>query len=126
MGDTFFNGEYPFIDATTGGRVNGMIAAADRALKTTNPETRVVPGHGPLADRAALTKYRDMLATVRDRVQKLKTAGRTQQEVVAAKPTADLDGTWGKGFMQPDVLYPCLQHALGRPTHAEVASWTDF
>ena len=112
MGDTFFNGEYPFIDATTGGRVNGMIAAVDRALKTTNPDTRVVPGHGPLGDRAALTKYRDMLATVRDRVQKLKTAGRTQQEVVAAKPTADLDGTWGKGFMQPDAFVSIVYNTL--------------
>lgn len=101
MGDLFFNGMYPFIDASTGGRINGMIAAADAALKIADDRTRIVPGHGPLADKAALMKSRDMLATVRDRVQKLKQSGRTRDEVVAANPTADLDPIWGKGFMQP-------------------------
>lgn len=116
LGDTFFNGEYPFIDAGTGGRIDGMIAAAERALKKINPGTRIVPGHGPLADRAALMRYRDMLVTVRDRVRKLKTAGRTEKEVVAAKPTADLDATWGKGFMQPDVFVSIVYNTLeGRP-----------
>ena len=112
LGDTFFNGAYPFIDASTGGRINGMIAAADRALKMSNGATRIVAGHGPLGDRAALVKYRDVLATVRDRVQKLKSAGRTEKEVVAAKPTADLDATWGKGFMQPDVFVTIVYNTL--------------
>src|SRR5262249_46070513 len=85
LGDTFFNGQYPFIDAGTGGNINGMIAAAEKGLTMSNPPTRIVPGHGPLGDRAALTRYRDMLVTVRDRVQKLKTAGRTEKEAVAAK-----------------------------------------
>ena len=71
-----------------------------RRLKRADASTKIIPGHGPLGDRAALTKYRDMLVTVRDRVQKLKAAGRTAAEVVAANPTADLDATWGKGFMQ--------------------------
>ena len=100
LGDVFFNGAYPFIDASTGGNINGTIAAADAAVKRTDASTKIIPGHGPLGDRAALTKYRDMLVTVRDRVQKLKAAGRTAAEVVAANPTADLDATWGKGFMQ--------------------------
>jgi hypothetical protein len=93
----FFNGIYPFIDASTGGRINGMIDGADRALKMSNAQTKIVPGHGPLADRAALTRYRDMMATVRDRVQKLKAAGRTLADVKAAKPTAEFDAAWGKG-----------------------------
>jgi cyclase len=97
MGDVFFNGIYPFIDASTGGRINGMIDGAERALKMTNAQTRIVPGHGPLAERAALTRYRDMMATVRDRVQKLKAAGRTLAEVKAAKPTAEFDAGWAKG-----------------------------
>jgi len=112
MGDLFFNGMYPFIDATTGGNMNGMIAAADRALKLVNATTRIVPGHGPVADRGALTKYRDVLVTVRDRVAKLKKAGRTEQEVVAAKPTADLDPIWGKGFMMPDVFVSIVYNTL--------------
>ncbi len=112
MGDTFFNGEYPFIDAGTGGNINGMIAAADKGLKMSNADTKIVPGHGPLGDRAALTKYRDMLATVRDRVQKLKTAGRGEKEVVAAKPTADLDAAWGKGFTQADAFVSIVYNTL--------------
>jgi cyclase len=101
MGDVFFNGMYPFIDASTGGTIDGMIAGAERALKLVDTRTKIVPGHGPLADRAALTQYRDVLATVRDRVQKLKKDGRTLDEVVRANPTKDFDATWGKGMMQP-------------------------
>ena len=104
LGDTFFNGMYPFIDASTGGNIKGMIAAADRGLRMAGPKARIVPGHGALADREALLKYRDMLVTVRDRVQKLKAAGRTGKEAVAAKPTADLDPAWGTGFVQPDAF----------------------
>ena len=112
LGDIFVNGSYPFIDAGTGGSMTGMLVATERALKMTNPQTRIVPGHGPLADRAALLRYRDMLTSVRDRVQKLKTAGRTAQEVVAAKPTADLDATWGKGFLTPDNFVSTVYQAL--------------
>jgi len=102
LGDTFFNGMYPFIDRETGGSIDGTIRAAEIALRMVNPGTRIVPGHGPVGDRTALRSYRDMLVTVKDRVQKLKTAGRSEQDVVAAKPTADLDATWGKGFIRPD------------------------
>lgn len=112
LGDTFFNGMYPFIDASTRGNINGMIAAADRALKMVNASTRIVPGHGPLADRGALVTYRDVLVTVRDRVAKLKKAGRTEQDVIAAKPTADLDPAWGKGFMMPDVFVGIVYNTL--------------
>ena len=102
MGDVFFNGMYPFIDASTGGSISGTIAGAERMLNMANTTTKIVPGHGPLGDRAALTRYRDVLADVRERVQTLKGAGRSLQDVVAAKPTADHDAVWGRGFMQPD------------------------
>lgn len=101
LGDVFFNGMYPFIDASTGGSIGGMIAGADLALKLPDSATKIVPGHGPVGDRTALTTYRDMLVTVRDRVTKLKSSGRTLEEAVAANPTADLDAMWGKGFMAP-------------------------
>ena len=112
LGDTFFNGMYPFIDAGTGGNINGMIAAADRGLRMAGPRAKIVPGHGALADREALLKYRDMLVTVRDRVQKLKAAGRTAKEAVAAKPTADLDPAWGTGLMQPDAFVSVVYNTL--------------
>jgi glyoxylase-like metal-dependent hydrolase (beta-lactamase superfamily II) len=74
MGDTFFNGFYPVIDASTGGKIDGMIVAADKVLPLADNNTKIVPGHGPLGNNADLTKYRDMLVVARDRVQKLKTA----------------------------------------------------
>jgi cyclase len=112
VGDTFFNGMYPFIDASTGGNIKGMIAAADQALRMAGPRAKIVPGHGALADREALMQYREMLVTVRDRVQKLKAAGRIEKEVVAAKPTADLDPAWGKGFVQPDEFVTIVYNTL--------------
>lgn len=112
IGDVFFNGMYPFIDASTGGSINGMIAGTDRMLKMANATTKIVPGHGPLGDRVALTKYRAVLVDVRDRVRKLKTAGRTLAEVQAAKPTADLDATWGKGFMMPNDFLGIVYNTL--------------
>lgn len=104
MGDTFFNVIYPYIDGGTGGNVSGMIAAADKVLPLANDSTKIVPGQGPLGGKADLVKFRDMLVTVRDRVQKLKSAGKSAQEAVAAKPLADLEDTWGKGFFDGDVL----------------------
>lgn len=112
LGDVFFNGMYPVIDSGTGGSIGGMIAGVDRALKMVDNNTKIVPGHGPLGDKAALTKYRDVLVTVRDRVQKLKSSGRKLEEVVAAKPTADLDATWGKGFMQPNDFVTIVYNTL--------------
>ncbi|HJU41887.1 MAG TPA: MBL fold metallo-hydrolase [Vicinamibacterales bacterium] len=101
LGDVFFNGMYPFIDASTGGSIGGMIEGTNFCIKQADGATKIVPGHGPLGDLKALTTYRDMLVTVRDRVAKLKKSGQTLKEVVSAQPTKDLDATWGKGFMQP-------------------------
>jgi hypothetical protein len=77
MGDTFFNGMYPYIDPGTGGKITGMIAAADKILSLADNDTKIVAGHGPLGNKADLTKSRDMLITSRDRVQKLKSAGKS-------------------------------------------------
>ena len=100
LGDVYFNGGYPFIDTSTGGNIDGQIEGASLALKIADSSTRIVPGHGPIGDSAAVLKYRDMLVTVRDRVKKLKAGGRTLEEVIAAQPTADLDAAW-PAFMRP-------------------------
>jgi len=102
LGDVFFNGMYPFIDASTGGSIGGMITGAEMGAKMADSKTQIVPGHGPLGDIVALNKYRDMLITVRDRIAKLKNSGQTLPQVLAASPTKDLDATWGKGFMAPN------------------------
>jgi cyclase len=101
MGDVFFNGMYPFIDVSTGGTIGGMINGASLGMKQADAKTKIVPGHGPVGDLASLTKYHEVLVTVRDRIAKLKKSGQTLQQVIAAQPTKDLDATWGKGFMQP-------------------------
>jgi glyoxylase-like metal-dependent hydrolase (beta-lactamase superfamily II) len=112
MGDVFFNGIYPFIDSATGGNIAGMIAGADRALTLVDSQTKIVPGHGKLADKTALTAYRDMLVTARDRVQKLKTSGKTLAEVQAAKPIADLDAVWAGGMLKGDDFVALVYNTL--------------
>jgi cyclase len=102
MGDLFFNWMYPYIDPSTGGKITGMIAAAGEILSLADNDTRIVAGHGPLGNKADLTKFRDMLVTSRDRVDKLKSAGKSAQEAVAEKPFADLDAIWGKGIINGD------------------------
>jgi cyclase len=104
MGDTWFNGMYPVIDIGTGGSITGMIAAAERGMALSDAETKIVPGHGPQGERAALTKYRYLLVTVRDRVKAQKSAGKSLEDVIAAKPTADFDVAWGNGFIKPEVF----------------------
>ncbi len=103
-GDTWFNGFYPLIDDSSGGRIDGMVRASSELISLSDSETKIIPGHGPLGDRKELTAYRDMLVTVRDRVEGLKRGGRSLQEAVAAKPTSDLDSKWGKGSMTPDLF----------------------
>jgi cyclase len=112
MGDTFFNGMYPYIDSSTGGKVTGMIAAADAALRLANNYTKIVPGHGPLGNKGDLTKFRDMLVTVRNRMQKLKSAGKSADQAVAEKPLADLDAAWGKGMLNSDAFVEVAYLAL--------------
>jgi cyclase len=102
MGDLFFNWMYPYIDPSTGGKINGMIAAADEILSLAGDNTRIVPGHGPLGNKADLTKFRDMLISSRDRIEKLKSAGKSAQEAVAEKPFADLDAVWGNGIINSE------------------------
>jgi cyclase len=112
MGDTFFNGFYPVIDASTGGKIDGMIVAADKVLPLADNNAKIVPGHGPLGDKADLTKYRDMLVVARDRVQKLKSAGKSADEIVASKPLADLDPVWGHGMLSSDLFVQVIYSAL--------------
>src|ERR1700723_3548297 len=102
MGDLFFNGMYPYIDPGTGGKITGTIAAADKILSLADNHTRIVAGHGPLGNKTDLTKFRDMLIISRDRIQKLKSSGKSAQEAAAEKPFADLDPVWGKGIINGD------------------------
>jgi len=88
MGDIFFNGIWPFIDRGSGGDSRGLIRAVDMALAMADARTVIVPGHGPIATRADLSRYRAMLADVSSRVRAQITAGKSLADVVASKPAA--------------------------------------
>ncbi len=111
-GDLWFNGMYPLIDIGSGGTINGMIRGVDQVLVRADDRTKIVPGHGQLGDKPALQGYREMLVEVADRVEKLKAQGKTVEEAVAAKPTADLDATWGKGSIQPGTFVALVYDSL--------------
>jgi glyoxylase-like metal-dependent hydrolase (beta-lactamase superfamily II) len=101
-GDTYWNGVYPFIDYSTGGSIDGMIAASDANLAASADSTIIIPGHGkPVSNKSELTAFRDMLVDIRDKVAALKKAGRTLPETVAAMPTADHDAKWGHFVIDP-------------------------
>ncbi len=102
LGDIFFNGMYCYIDRGTGGSIGGMIAGASRMLAMIDNTTKIVPGHGPLGNKADLRAFRDMLVTARSRVRKLKSSGKTLQQAVAARPFDDLDAAWGRGLLNGD------------------------
>ena len=118
-GDTFTNARYPNIDFANGGNIKGMIAAADTYLKLTNAKTRIVPGHGPLADKAALMEYRTMLTTARDRMAKLVKEGKSEDDVVVAKPFADLDAKWAPTELASKNFIRVVYHSLADKSTTE-------
>jgi len=112
MGDVYMAGRYPFIDLNSGGSLKGVIAAVDRVLREIPADAKIIPGHGPLSNMEELKEYRKMLMTVRDRIRKLIKEGKTLPELIAAKPTADLDAKWGKGFLKPDGFVQIVYEGL--------------
>ena len=112
MGDVYFNGLYPFIDAESGGGIDGLLAAIDQGLALSDDATLVVPGHGPVSNRAELARYGAMLKGYRDRIAGLKAEGKTLAQVIAAKPTAATDELLGKAFIKPDELVTSIYETL--------------
>ncbi len=104
VGDIFSNAFYPIIDLASGGSIDGLILSVDHILAQTDEQTKIVPGHGPVATRADLQAYRDMLVQVRQRIKVLITAGKTMGEAVAAAPTKDFDAKWGSGYVPANVF----------------------
>jgi cyclase len=104
VADVWFNGMYPFIDEGTGGSIGGMIKANEKALALAGSATKIIPGHGPLGTKAQLQQFHDMMSTVRDKVSALKAAGASEEEVIAKKPTAELDSNWAKSTFPPDMF----------------------
>jgi|SRR5215471_1480959 len=94
-GDIVFFGRYPNIDFAYGGSIDGMIRGVDELMQLAKDDTKIVPGHGPVGNKAMMREYRQMLVEARDRIAKLKAAGKTEDEIVAARPNADYDAKFG-------------------------------
>ena len=107
VGDFYRSIQYPNVDRTNGGSVQGVIDGLNVVIALAKPTTKIVPGHGPVVDKDAVAAHRDMILTIRDRVSALIAQGKSQEEVIAAKPLADLDararvqqaGTTGDRFL---------------------------
>ena len=93
-GDDFVSSGFPFVDLSSGGSIDGVIRAAERIMMATNAQTKIIPGHGPLADRARVKEYHDMLYAVRDRMRKEIAGRHTIEQVLASKITAEYDAAW--------------------------------
>jgi glyoxylase-like metal-dependent hydrolase (beta-lactamase superfamily II) len=114
MGDNFFNGLYPFIDADGGGSSQGVVDAGRRVLAMIDGKTKVIPGHGPLGDKKALEDFVAMLADCRGAVEKLMKEGKTLADIQAAGPTKAYDAKWGKGFFRPEKFVEILYNDLSK------------
>ncbi|GAB4197644.1 MAG: MBL fold metallo-hydrolase [Wenzhouxiangellaceae bacterium] len=112
MGDLFFNGGYPFIDLSSGGHIDGVIKGAAMALELADADTRIIPGHGPLAGRDDLQAYHDMLTQVRDAVALHVSKGDDLATTLAAQPTAALDADWGQGYIEGEQLLEFVWQSL--------------
>jgi len=111
-GDIFFNGFYPFIDGSHGGSLKGTIAAVDVMLGITDASSKIIPGHGPLGDRAQLQAYRDMLAIAYSRLLKLKNEGISVGDAIALAPLKDLEAQWGGGIFTGDKWITIIYSAV--------------
>ncbi|MDJ0787704.1 MAG: MBL fold metallo-hydrolase [Myxococcota bacterium] len=115
MGDTLFNGQYPFIDVGSGGSIDGLIRVVDSVLGRIDATTKVIPGHGKLADKADLEAYRAMLVDVRERVREAQAAGEDRDAWIATAPLADLEPEFGGGFLKGEQLLFLVWESLAKP-----------
>ena len=106
VGDTWWNGIYPFIDYSTGGSIDGMIRATESNLAKVTDKTTIIPGHGPVGNKSQLVEFRDMLTALRAKIAALKKQGKSLEEVIAAKPTSAYDAKWGA--LVPPALFAKL------------------
>ncbi|MEZ5815275.1 MAG: MBL fold metallo-hydrolase [Alphaproteobacteria bacterium] len=113
-GDVIFNGMYPFIDAQHGGSIKGVLAAQSTLLNIADDNTAIIPGHGPLMNKANLQAYHDALAEITGNIETAIKNGKTLEETLAAKPTAKFDEKLGGGFITPDVFVTFLYEHLNR------------
>ncbi len=113
MGDLFFfGGSFPFVDLSSGGNVRGYVTAADKALAIANDQTKIIPGHGVVATKADLKKYRDMIAQIIAKVETAMKAKKTLAQIKAMRP-ADGYGVKADGFIKADGFVEAVYKSLG-------------
>ena len=112
MGDIYIHGLYPYIDLGNGGTIDGYFTVIDHVLGMIDDRTGVVPGHGPLATRADLQAYRDMLHVVRDRVAHEISEGATLEQVIASRPSGEYDAQWASDRVGPEAFAALLYQSL--------------
>ncbi|MEM7465892.1 MAG: MBL fold metallo-hydrolase [Pseudomonadota bacterium] len=115
-GDVFFEAMYPFIDTSSGGSVNGVVSAINKALTLIDESTTIVPGHGPLSDRAGIVAYQKMLTAAHKRIAEMIIAGQSLEQIIAAKPTKEFDDKYASGFLKPDNFVRLLHHNIVHST----------
>lgn len=112
MGDTLFSAGYPFVDLSSGGSLEGLLAAHAKALAMGNDSTRYIAGHGPVISKAELTAYRAMVADIVGKVRAGIAAKRSVDQIVASKPTAAHDAKFGDGFIKPEAFVRTVHASL--------------
>ena len=113
LGDVYINGLYPIIDRGSAGTINGYFPTIDKALSFCDAKTQVVPGHGPVSDRARLIFYRDMLLTLHDRIAKMRSEGKSLAEIEKANPSKEFDADWASDRVGPDGVTQMIYETLG-------------
>jgi cyclase len=116
MGDNFFNGNFPVVDLDNGGSIQGMIDNIGKVLAVVPADAKIIPGHGPLSDKAGLTKFRDVLVATRAAVAKAAAAGKTVEQMKSEKVLAEWD-SWGQGFIKTDLWIEMLNRDLTAKKH---------
>ncbi len=120
LGDTFWNGIYPFIDNAAGGGIDGMIRWVDAALIRATDKTIIVPGHGPVGNKAQLVEFREMLAAIRENVYRLKKQGKSLRRSHRRQTDGCLRRKVGQVRDRSGILYAaCL--CRSQSDHAEVS-----
>ncbi|WP_394975636.1 MBL fold metallo-hydrolase [uncultured Croceitalea sp.] len=102
MGDNFFVGRYPYIDLNSGGDIDGLISNVTMALGIIDDETKIIPGHGRVANKSDLQNYKEVILKLRKRVVKARAAGNSLEQVQKLGLSKEWDATHGQGFINAD------------------------
>ena len=112
MGDNFSNGGYPYIDLNSGGDIDGLVRNHSMVLEMLDDESTIIPGHGPVTDKARLKAYADMIRIIRDRVRNAKNTGKTLEETLAMGLSKEWDAEFGQGFQDPTEIVTAIYKSV--------------